>query len=187
MKHDVDIQRLLPLAFGAALGLAACGGSETANQLEVSMHDEDVESRAEWTYRSFSVDVDLTLTTVEGPDACTSSGTLVVNDAVSTTDTYRLKRTDCSILRLTDAGDIVLQGHATGHDWTGEALRVDTDRELVLLGPIATDDPETGSPAAFLFTLAAPPCADNPDCDCGALRRQGGPSELSLDLGRTCD
>ena len=175
------------MALGSLLGPAACGGSETDNQLEIMVRDDEVEYRADWTYRSFDVDVDLTLSTVERSETCRSTAKLVINDVVSATDTYELGATDCTALRLTDTGDIVLQGQSTAHDWSSEALKVDTERELILLGPVATGDPETGQATNFRFTLGAPPCSDNPDCDCGALRRYGGPAELSLDLGRRCD
>ncbi|HEY3494296.1 MAG TPA: hypothetical protein VGK73_06410 [Polyangiaceae bacterium] len=191
MARASNTPRLLRLlraaALGSLLGPAGCGGAETGNQLEIMVRDDGVEYRADWTYRSFDVDVDLTLSTVERGDGCRSTAKLVINDVVSATDTYELGSTDCSELRLTDTGDIVLESRSTEHDWSSEALNVDTERELILLGPVATIDPETGQTTNFRFTLGAPPCSDNPDCDCGALRRYGGSAELSLDLGRRCE
>jgi hypothetical protein len=178
-----------PRAFAALAALLAlgCGGSETDNELEVSASDDGVEYRAEWSYESFEVDVELTLVTLEGASSCSSHGSLVINDVVSAAADYRLAPTDCTLLRLTGGGDIVLGEQATDHDWTGEALRVDTDRELVQLGPVTLADPQTGEARALRFTIAAPPCPDDHACDCGALKRLGGTEEPLLDLGRRCD
>lgn len=171
----------------APLLCAGCGGSETGQSVAVSMKDDGIEYRAEWTYRSFDVDVDLVLATLERDGTCSSSGSLVINDVVSSEESYMLAATDCAVLRLSDAGDIILHSSPTGHDWTAEALKVDTEREIVLLGPVALIEPETGANVSYRFTLSAPPCPDDPDCDCGALERRGGATQLSLDLGRRCD
>jgi hypothetical protein len=174
-------------ALAALLAGLGCGGSETDNDLEVSANDDGVEYRAEWTYASFEVDVELTLVTVETTSSCSSQGSLVINDVVSAEADYRLAPTDCTVLRLTSGGDIVLDEQATDHDWTREALRVDTDRELIQLGPVTLADPQTGEARALRFTIAAPPCPDDHACDCGALKRLGGTEEPLLDLGRRCD
>jgi hypothetical protein len=166
--------------------VAACGGSETDNQLRVSPADDGLEYRAEWSYTSFEVDVELGFSTLEREASCSSTGALAINDVVSAERDYELVPTDCGLLRLTGGGDIVLHGQPTFHDWSAEELRVDTDRELIQLGPVTLADPVTGEPRALRFTIAAPPCPDDDDCECGALKRLGG-EELTLDLGRRCD
>jgi hypothetical protein len=170
-----------------SLLLFACGAGDEANRFTVTERNDDVEYRAEWHHRSFEVDADLTLVTVEGPERCVSTGSLVVNDLVSEESSYRLEPTGCEALQLTAGGDIVLQGAATGHDWTRETLSVDTEQEIVMLGPVPTTDPETGIAVSYRFTLSAPPCPDAPDCDCAALQRLGGATAYLLDLGRKCD
>jgi hypothetical protein len=170
------------------LVLTACEGTETTSALGKTDTAEGHQIQSLWTYRSFKVDVDLTLTTLEAASAeCSTSARLVVNDVVSSTDTYVLPETDCSVLRLTDAGDLVFYGEASGHDWTRDRLSVDTGDEVISLGPVSSVPPGGATARTYQFTLSAPPCADDSDCDCGALRRFADSSELALDLGRICD
>jgi hypothetical protein len=175
---------------GSALLLGAlalgCGGPDTNGTLtKTTGPNGTVEVSAEWKYESFEVDVDLTLVTRFGPDGCVSVGALVVDDALSARAHYALPATDCSVLELTDTGDIVLQGEATGHDWVTEPLSVDTDAEVITLGPAALTDPD-GNPESVRFTLSSPPCPDVPSCKCGLLRRIAGGMNLDLSLGRRC-
>ncbi len=151
------------------------------------MNDTDagVALSAAWHYRSFEVNVNLTLTTHEADDTCTTTAHLRVNDALSGADDYNLPATDCTVLRLGADGDIVMDAAPTGHDWTHEQLSVNTGREIISLGPVSLADPDTGDPVSITFTIAAPPCGDGTDCDCGVLRRTGGTAH-SLSLGRKC-
>ncbi len=172
----------------AFLVLTGCEGTDTTSSFATSDTADGHEIQSVWTYRSFKVDVDLTLTTLEGePSACSTTAKLVVNDVVSSTRRYALPATDCSVLRLTDSGDIVFYGQATGHDWTLERLEVDTGDESISLGPVSSTAPGADESMTFRFTLAAPPCPDDDDCDCGALRRFSEDGELALELGRICE
>ena len=169
----------------SALALG-CGGPDTNGRLTKTKGANDtVELRAEWTYGSFEVDVDLTLVTRVGPDSCVSVGTLTVDEALSAKTRYDLPSTDCSVLELSDTGDIVLQGQATEHDWVNEPLSVDTDAKIVTLGPATLTDAD-GNAESVRFTLSSPACADDPSCKCGLLRRTAGSMNLDLSLGKRC-
>jgi len=170
------------------LGLVVlgCGGSETNGKLtETHPTDDTVELRADWTYSSFEVDAALTVATLIGPDACSSTGTLTVDAALSAKSHYSLPSTDCSILELTADGDIVLQGQPTGHNWVNEPMSVDTHAEVITLGPTTLTDAD-GNSVSVRFTLSSPPCPDVPSCKCGTLRRISGGMNLDLSLGRRC-
>jgi hypothetical protein len=82
---------------------------------------------------------------------------------------------------LSQDGDLVLFELKTGHDWSTQPLRVDTDQETIELGPWYPD----GSDTAFLFILEAPECGG--DCSCARLIRRHGEEEVVLPLGRRCD
>lgn len=163
-----------------------CGDDAGKGTLVVSKPTDDTtELRAHWPYSSFEVDVDLTLVTLLSPDGCVSNGTLTVDEALSAATHYTLAPTDCMELELTAAGDIVLHGEPTGHDWVSDSLSVDTDKEVISLGP-ATGTNVDGDPEAYTFTLSSPPCPDQPSCSCGVLRRTGGATSVELSLGKRC-
>jgi hypothetical protein len=174
------------LAAGALVSLA-CGEPSTRSGLEVSEQGDVTEFRATWQYASFELDVDLSLTTLESEDSCTSRGSLVVNDVVSATERYALAPTDCSLLRLDEHGDIVMSEQPTGYDWTQEELAVDTDREIMTLGPVALIPPESTESVSHRFALSNPPCSDDAECNCAALERFAGETRLTLPLGRKCE
>ena len=140
-----------------------------------------------WTCRSFDVDVDLWLATNQREDECFTTAALRVSDVISAADTYGLEPTDCSALELSREGDIILYQRATGHRWADEQLSVDTEDEVITLGPAFISDPLSGEPTSVRFTLSAPPCADDRDCDCGVLIRYWGNSRDEFPLDRTCD
>jgi hypothetical protein len=171
----------------ACLLLCACGDARTSSTLELdrpaNMDAAPLRALAQWRYRSPQVDVDIDLRTVDGADGCLTSAELRIDEAIAGTDHYQLPETDCEVLRLTDAGDLVLYAAPTGHDWAHEPLDVDLDRELIRLGP--WHDPEADS--TYRFTLAAPECEDDSDCECPVLERRSGDERLALDLGRRCD
>jgi hypothetical protein len=75
----------------------------------------------------------------------------------------------------------------TGVDWASVDLAVNTDTEVISLGPARGSDPETGDSVDYTFSISAPPCGDGSDCECGVLRRTGGGTPHSLALGRVCD
>ena len=173
------------LAMALVLVTASCGSSHPAGKLTRTITGSDVELHAQWKYKSVEVDVVLTVVTRRGPDSCTSVGTLSVDQALSSTMHYDLAPTDCSELELTDEGDIVLQGEPTGHDWVDEMLSVDTGKKVITLGPVTLSDAD-GSDVSYAFTLSSPPCADDPSCSCGVLRRVAGTLSTDLSLGRRC-
>jgi hypothetical protein len=173
-----------------ALGMAIGGCAEdpkASSSLTVTERDAGTDYRALWTYRSFDVDVDLTLVTREFDPDCSTTSHLSVNDALSGTDGYDLAPTACTTLRLGADGDIVIDDSPTGVDWTSIDLTVNTDTEIISLGPARSADPEASDPVTYTFSIAAPPCNDGTDCDCGVLRRTGGTTPHSLPLGRVCD
>jgi hypothetical protein len=170
------------------LALSACKEPRAAQSgLDTTEHDAGVDYSAVWRYRSPDVDVDLTLVTLERDGGCTTTSRLAVDDALSVADFYDLAPTDCAVLRLGADGDIVMDGATTGHDWTVEDLSVNTDTEVIALGPATGIDPESGDAVSYTFSISAPPCNDGTDCDCGVLRRTGGPTAHALPLGRVCD
>ena len=163
-----------------------CGEDADSGHLVVTKPDDDTtELRAEWPYASFKVDVTLSITTRVSPEGCVTTGSLMVNEALSPTTHYELAPTDCSELELTQAGDIVMHGEPTGHDWVSESLSVDTDKEVISLGP-ATGTNLDDEPQTYTFTLSSPPCPDQPACTCGVLRRIAGAKNLDLPLGKRC-
>jgi hypothetical protein len=167
--------------------LSACGSPASDARLEVSDGSDGTVTESHWEYRSFEVDVDLVIATEERPGACSTTASLLLNDVVSAAQSYALEPTDCAVLRLTAEGDIVLFERETGHDWSRNDLAVDSDGEVISLGPVTVEDPGSGEVTSYRFTLSAPPCADAPDCDCGVVRRIGGDEPLELALGRECD
>ena len=163
-----------------------CGGNAISSRLEIERDDADsggvATARGTWTYLSAEVDVTATLLSERSDDRCSTTAKLTVNEATASPVDYRLDETDCSVLALTEGGDIVLYGLPTGHDWSPESLRVDTDAERIELGPWTPSVPNAPS---YLFTLAAPPCGG--DCTCPYLQRRAGNQDLVLELGRKCD
>jgi hypothetical protein len=161
---------------------SGCGDAESTSRLRVEHTDDGdlVRVTADWNYWSSEVDVDLTLETEYPEGGCVTTARLWVNKATETADTYRLDPTDCSVLSLTEGGDIVLHESPTGHDWSTEELFVDTDRERLELGPWTSPDG-----VSYRFSLESPPCSN--DCECPELTRRAGAQASSLDLGRTCD
>jgi hypothetical protein len=118
--------------------------------------------------------------TTETSEQCVTNARLVVDKATASPAVYTLGETACSVLRLTGTGDIVLYDSPTGHDWSTEALRVDTEAELIELGPWTAEAGIT-----YRFVLSAPECQDG--CDCPALRRRADGEDLILPLGQRCD
>jgi len=176
--------------WGGLLALGAftlgCGDDAGSGTLVVTKPTDDTtELRAHWPYTSFEVDVDLTLVTRISPEGCASTASLTVDEALSSPSHYSLPPTDCTELELTESGDIVVTGDPTGHDWTSEALDVNTDDEVIVLGPALCTNAD-GESVTYTFTLSSPPCPDDPDCSCGILRRSGGGMNLDLSLGKRC-
>ena len=169
-----------------AFALAACGGRASGSGLEVERAQADAgavtTTRGTWTYASTEVDVTAVLISERGESHCTTRAALTIDKATAAPESYGLDPTDCSILELSEGGDIVLYGFPTGHDWSPEQLRVDTAEELIELGPWTAD--RAGAPT-YRFTLAAPPCGD--ECTCPFLRRRADAEDLLLELGRTCE
>lgn len=180
------IRRVTPgiasVAFAALL--TACGDADTTSDLDVERDSDGnpLRATATWTYRSGEVDVDLTLDTDYSGAACVTTARLFVNDAASTAETHVLDDTECSVLALTEAGDIVLREVVTGHDWSTESLDVDTEAERIELGPWTAD---SDGALTYRFTLSSPPCGD--DCECPVLKGRAGSRESVLELGRRCD
>ncbi|MBN1605568.1 MAG: hypothetical protein JW940_02990 [Polyangiaceae bacterium] len=175
--------RGIGLICAAALLPLACGSDRTGSSLEVE-DGAGADSRqisATWTYRSTEVDVDIILSTKESSKSCATTGVLVMDEALAPIERYVLEQTDCATLRLTDSGDIVLYGQATGYDWAEEQLDVDTDRETIELGPCTPQD----STSPVRFTLSAPDCGN--DCTCAQLTRRWGGQAVTLPLGKKCD
>ncbi len=174
------------LAALSALVLGCGGDPDAGGRLVVTKpDDETTELRATWPYASFEVDVELVLVTTITPEGCTSRGTLTVDEALSAVTRYSLAPTDCSELELTETGDIIIKGDPTGHDWIPESLSVDTDDEVITLGP-ATGKNADGEPTTYVFALSSPPCPEQPSCGCGLLRRVSAARILELSLGRRC-
>lgn len=172
------------------LGASLAGCSEdpkATSDLVVSERDAGTDFRALWTYRSFDVDIDLTLVTHVTDEDCSTTSHMSVNDALSGAESHDLGATPCTTLRLSADGDIVMDDAPTGVDWTSIDLAVNTDTEVISLGPADGTDPETGETVRYTFTISSPLCGDGTDCECGVLRRAGGSTPHSLSLGRVCD
>jgi hypothetical protein len=172
-------------ALAVTLLALGCEDDDASSRFDVTTKDDVVERRAEWTYRSFEVDATLVLVTRVSPESCVSIGSLTVDDALSSKRLYELMPTDCPVLELSASGDIVLKSDATGHDWTRDSLSVDTDAEILTLGPVTLTNAE-GQAQSYRFTLSSPACPDDGACQCGLLRRIAGAMNLDLSLGKRC-
>jgi hypothetical protein len=161
------------------LAVVGCGGNAVSSGLEIQPSSVDAganattTARGSWTYLSTEVDVAATLLTERGENHCVTTAKLTIDKATAAPDSFTLDATDCAVLSLTEAGDIVLYDSPTGHDWSGEPLRVDTDQELIELGPWTPAEPDAPT---YRFMLAAPLCGD--DCTCPFLRRRAGSEDL---------
>jgi hypothetical protein len=171
----------------AALVLAvasACEGERTSSKLEVTDSSGDKPAMVEvsWQYRSGEVDVGILLRTTQAMP-CTSVARVSVDEALDGTSIYRMPATDCDTLRIDEDGDLVLFDEKTGHDWSREALDVNTDRELIRLGPWI----DRKNAIEYRFELSAPSCEDDRDCDCPQLVRFANDEPLTLELARLCE
>ncbi len=167
--------------------LSSCGDTRTSSSLAIDRPDGGDPSarraQAQWYYRSPEVDVDIELISIEDEGGCTTRAELRVDEALAGTTRYRMPETDCAALQLTADGDLVLHGDPTTHDWAHEALDVDTGREQIRLGPWL--DAERA--LSYRFTLSAPECPDDDDCECPRLERSAGGALLALAFERRCD
>jgi hypothetical protein len=169
--------------------LAGCADARTTSSFE--QHDADagtdaggaLELRAVWQYRSPEVDVEIELVTLEAAEGCVTTARLRVDEAISGEDVYRLAPTACSELRLGRDGDLVLLDSPTGHDWSAEAIDVDSGRDLIRLGPWHDDARQR----SYRFTLGAPECSDDDSCECPRIERRAGEEVTALALARRCD
>lgn len=186
MKRGRPSASTLPFFGWAALavmgGAAACAAPESTSSLEVipgaSASAPPLEVRAKWRYRSSKVDIDAALTTTIDDTACSTTGLLVVDQALSSPSRYTLPPVTCDVLRVTETGDIVLYEQPSGHDWSQEQLQVDTDREVLTLGPWVSSGP------SIEFQLSAPDCGP---CTCPQLVRREDGAESLLLLAQDCD
>lgn len=168
------------------VAVVGCGGKAASSGFEVeragTAAGEVATARATWTHLSSEVDVAAALVTERAEGSCKTTANLSIDTATSSPESYRLDETDCAVLSITEAGDIVLYDSPTGHDWSPEPLQVDTDQELIELGPWTSPEP---SASTYLFTIAAPECGG--DCSCPYLRRRAGNEDLVLEFPRNCD
>jgi hypothetical protein len=178
------------LACALAITDGGCGDPHTSSSLEQNAVDggSALELRAMWRYRSAKVDVDIhVLTTlqseVHGAERCVTSAQLRIDKAVSGTTTYRMPDTACELLRIGGDGDLVLRDSPTGHDWSAEAIEVDTDAEVIRLGPWSDD----ASGISYRFALSSPECSDDSSCECPKLERHADGEATALEFARTCD
>jgi hypothetical protein len=162
-----------------------CGEARTASSLEQRMLDggAGVELGAAWRYRSGKVDVDIHVLTTQGADSCSTSATLRIDEAVSGTTHYDMPDTDCSLLRIGADGDLVLRASPTGHDWSAEAIDVDSDQDMIRLGPWR--DEQSG--ITYRFALSSPECSDDSACECPKLERHADGAVSALEFARSCD
>jgi hypothetical protein len=176
-RANVGVVLLLALAGG-------CEGEHTSSKLEVTEASSERPAMVEasWQYRSGEVDVGILLRTTHA-ERCTSSARVSVDQALNGVDIYRMPATDCDTLRIDEDGDLVLFDEKTGHDWAHEALDVNTDRELIRLGPWI----DRKNAIEYRFELSAPSCEDDRDCDCPRLVRFANDEPLTLELSRVCD
>jgi hypothetical protein len=172
---------------GLLVGLlvASCGDASTDSSFVVTESDGSgaLKLDAVWRYRSPKVDIDIMLTTIEDSETCSTTARLSVDKAVVGTVLHRIGPVGCSEVRLTDMGDLVLHGQTTGHDWSIEPLDVDTDRELIRLGPWL----DVASNTDYRFTLASPKCKARPSCECPRLDRDANGDRISLEFGSDCN
>ena len=177
------------LACALVIG-GGCGDARTSSSLEQSAIDggSALELRATWKFRSAKVDVDIHVLTalqseVHGAERCVTSAQLRIDKAVSGTTTYRMPDTACDLLRIGSDGDLVLRDSPTGHDWSAEAIDVDTDAEVIRLGPWSDD----ASGISYRFALSSPECSDDSSCDCPKLERHADGEATALEFARRCD
>jgi hypothetical protein len=170
---------------GPLLALASgCEGEHTSSSLTIIEAEGDMPEmiEASWRYESSEVDVGILLrTTLATP--CESVARVSVDEALNGVAIYRMPATACDVLRIDKGGDLVLFDDETGHDWAHEPLDVNTDRELIRLGPWIDREQRI----EYRFELSAPRCEDDRDCDCPRLVRYANGEPLTFDLDRLCD
>lgn len=177
--------RIATLALALAVASAgACEGQSTSSKLEVTdaAGDKPAMVQASWQYQSGEVDVGIVLRTTQATP-CTSVARVSVDKVFDGVAIYRMPATDCDMVRIDEDGDLVLFDQETGHDWSAEALDVNTDRELIRLGPWIDRE----NAIEYRFELSAPSCEDDRDCDCPQLVRFANDEPLTLELARLCD
>lgn len=174
-----------PWMLGLLLALASgCEDERTSSSLTITEAEGDLPEivEASWRYESGEVDVGILLrTTLATP--CESVARVSVDEALDGVAIYRMPATACDVLRMDADGDLVLFDQKTGHDWAHEPLDVDTDRELIRLGPWIDREERV----EYRFELSAPKCEDDDDCECPRLVRYANGEPLTLDLARLCD
>jgi len=165
---------------------SACEKDRSWSDLEVDVSDAGVPTiQGHWVFKSSEVDVDLRVRTTDEGKRCTTSARLMIDEALASKERYYLEPISCNILELSSGGDIILYRAPTGHDWTREKLHVDTDKEVLKLGP--WQDATSNTPTTYRFELSAPLCPDDDDCDCPFLLRTEDKKRSVLELGRRCD
>lgn len=173
------------LSLLVALLSLSCEGEKSWATLEISTSDAGIPTiQGRWFYTSSEVDVELRVNTFDSDAGCTTSGRLKIDEMLAKAERYYLEPTECDVLELSSDGDIILYDSPTGHDWTTEPLRADTDAEKLELGPWSGQEP--GS-TTYLFELSAPVCPDDDDCDCPRILRTADRRRSILELGRRCD
>jgi hypothetical protein len=170
---------------GLLLAMAGgCEGEQTSSSLTITGAEGDAPEmiEASWRYESGEVDVGILLrTTFAMP--CESVARVSVDEALDGVAIYRMPATECDVLRIDEDGDLVLFDEKTGHDWAHEPIDVNTDRELIRLGPWIDREARI----EYRFELSAPACEDDDDCECPRLVRYANGEPLTLDLARLCD
>ena len=195
----------------AAATLGACA---TDTHQELSTHGEGESPhtvKIRWHSGSWSLDVDLLLTTVPefNGTRCVSTVKLGIDKISDFSDVYRIADIDCADLRVTERGDIVLASQVTHYDWSTVALDVNRDDELLMLGPVevpsivTNDNATTGVdavPGTYLFVASVDTCeAPRDACDCVRVERhaqrlqesesddESDPATVSIELPLPCD
>lgn len=164
------------------LVLVSCG-SERERDFGPPRRTEDdkVVVTGSWRLFSFEVDVDLSIATTTSSISCSTSAWLVVDTLTGSADRYQLRDAGCDSLEFTAQGDLIVLAQSTGVDWRAQDLSVDSGNDTITLGPVQT------ATTTYRLVLAAPPCEDDAECDCGRLSRFENQEESRLPLGRICD
>lgn len=137
---------------------------------------------ARWTYEDDDVELDLSLTSVRSDAGCSTHASLDVEQAFEDPERHELAPTPCEELELDPSGDLLLDGVATGHDWSLERLEVDVDAKRMALGPWIAP---TGERHRFL--LESPRCDARRFCECPSVTHVHGVETTVMALGNTCD
>jgi hypothetical protein len=190
-KHLVRLCLWVGLAsiVGCSADTSNSGVLENLIQRDDGVWVEQIKSR--WKYRSFKVDVTITLTSETEQDSsiCSTTGRLSVDKASASKKVHTLQSTPCEQLELTQQGDILMNENSTHINWTEYSINLVESTERVYLGPTTTE--VAGESIQFEFSLIEGVCDPvsevEPECKCITLTRKENDLRDVFEIERGCE